>query len=95
MPETFLIMFPQRLVSFQKLTAPKQQLRKINYPFTLTLLFIHPIQFDHSALIVVLPVDIGCAKASFLGAIDEIHEISGRVFLIIDIVCFQQAFDCR
>ncbi len=94
-PEARLVMLAQRLVARQQFIGAQQQFGEIDHAFALALLVVQLVQLDEAAVVVVVGLDLMRAQALVLGAVDEIHQVAGRIFFIVDIVGLQQALDDR
>ena len=93
--EARLVMRAQRLVGHQHFIRAQQQLGEIDHAFLLALAVVLGIKLDQTTVVIVVDRHILGAQAFFLAIVDEVLDVLGRVFRVVDIQRFEQALDGR
>ena len=93
--EARLVVFTQHFIARQQFVTAQQQLGKIHGTFALALLLVSSVQLNQLAVEVVVRLYLVRTQAVFLIAVDEVLQLLRRIFLVIDVQCFQHPFDQR
>ena len=91
--ESPLVVRTDGVVVAQQFVAAQQQLGKIDHAFALALRVVSGVEIGHAAVVFVGDFQIARAQALLLGPVDEVLDVLGREFLVVDIERLEQAFD--
>jgi len=83
------------MVALQQFVGTQQQLGEVDDAFALALLVIEIVQLGHAPLHMVVCLDLVRALAAVLGVVDEVHQVLGRVLLVVHVQRLEHALDHR
>ena len=91
--ETGLVMPPDRLVALEQFVAAEQKLGEIHNCLALALSLILDVKLDPAPGVVVPGIDRRRPQAGLFLGVDEVLQLPGREFLVVDVEGFEQALD--
>ena len=91
--KSLLVVATNKFIALQQLIRAQKQFGKIHHAFALALLLVSRIQF-HALFAEIVPgLHRRCTLALIFAGVNEMLQLAGRKFLVVNIERLQQAFD--